>query len=227
MVLSGVVAKRIQSLFPAVPLRQAALPVYGCYGRQIDREALRKGLGLTKPTMLFFGYVREYKGLRYLLRAMPRILRSVDVELLIVGEFYEDRSGYDRLIAELGIGEHVRIVAEHVPDEDVARYFGAADVAVLPYVSATQSGITQIAFAYGVPVISTNVGGLPEVVQDGVTGYIVEPRSEEALASAVVRYFSEGKRDELSANVRVEAKRDNAGELMRRAISDFLEMERG
>jgi len=227
MVLSGVVAQRIQGIFPTVPLRQAALPMYGCYGERADGDSVRKTLGLTKPTILFFGYVREYKGLRYLLRAMPEVLESIDAELLIVGEFYEDRGAYDRLIAELNLGENVRIVADHVPDEAVAGYFAAADVVVLPYVSATQSGITQIAFAYGVPVISTNVGGLPEVVEDDHTGYIVEPRDEKALAAAIVRYFAENKRDEFSRNVLVEAKRDSAGELMRKAVSDFLEMERG
>jgi len=227
MVLSGIVAQRIQAIFPTVPLRQAALPVYGCYGDRVDRAATRRSLGLERPTILFFGYVREYKGLRYLLRAMPEVLKSVDADLLVVGEFYEDRAIYDRLITDLGIGERVRIVGEHVPDEAVAGYFVASDVVVLPYVSATQSGITQIAFAYGLPVISTNVGGLPEVVEDGRTGYIVEPRDERALAAAIVRFFAEGRKDELSANVRVEAKRDSAGELMRRAISDFLEMERG
>jgi glycosyltransferase involved in cell wall biosynthesis len=120
----------------------------------------------------------------------------------------------------------VRIVAEHVPDESVGNYFAAADVVVLPYIAATQSGITQVAFAFGLPVISTEVGGLPEVVRDGETGSIVKPADEAALAAAIVRYFTEGRRDELRANVEAEAKRDRAGELLRRAVQDFLEMER-
>jgi glycosyltransferase involved in cell wall biosynthesis len=227
LVLSGVVARRIHSLFPTIPLRQAALPIYDCYRTErIDRGEVRAALGLTRPTVLFFGYVREYKGLRYLLRAMPLVLEKTDVDLLIVGEFYEDRRPYDALIEELGIGDHVKIVAEHVPDESVVSYFAAADVVVLPYVAATQSGITQVAFAFGLPVISTEVGGLPEVVRDGETGSIVKPADEAALAAAIVRYFTEGKRDELRANVEAEAKRDRAGELLRRAVRDFLEMER-
>jgi glycosyltransferase involved in cell wall biosynthesis len=227
MVLSGVVASRVQSLFPRTPVRQAALPVYGCYNTSgVDRDAVRESLGLTRPTMLFFGYVREYKGLAYLLRAMPMILEHVDVDLLVVGEFYDDRARYDRIIDELGIGERVRVVAEHVPDESVGDYFGAADVVVLPYVSATQSGITQIAFAFGLPVISTNVGGLPEVVREGETGYIVKPEDERDLAGAVVRYFSGEDAPRMRANVAVEAQRDHAGDLMRSAIQDFLEMAR-
>ncbi len=227
MVLSGVVRRRIQALYPARPLRQAALPIYDCYrAGDFNRDAVRKKLGLRRPTILFFGYVRAYKGLAHLLRAMPSVLKRVRVDLLVVGEFYDDRSKYDRIISELGIGDRVRIVAEHVPDEAVGEYFTDSDVVVLPYVSATQSGITQVAFAFGLPVISTRVGGLPEVVTDGTTGYIVPPGDEGALADAVVRYFVEGRKDEFSANVETEARRDRAGELMRQAVRDFLEMER-
>ena len=227
MVLSGVVASRVHSLFPRTPVRQAALPIYTCYNPSgVDRDEVRESLGLTRPTVLFFGYVREYKGLVHLLRALPMILEEIDVDLLVVGEFYDDRSKYDRIIEELDIGERVRIVAEHVPDEAVGEYFGAADVAVLPYVSATQSGITQIAFAFGLPVISTNVGGLPEVVREGETGYIVKPGDERELARAVVRYFTAGDAPRMRANVAVEAQRDHAGDLMRRAVRDCLEMAR-
>jgi glycosyltransferase involved in cell wall biosynthesis len=227
MVLSGVVANRVQSLFPRTPVRQAALPIYDCYAPSgADRESVRRSLGLTRPTILFFGYVREYKGLAYLLRAMPRILERVDAELLVVGEFYDDRSRYDRIMEAEGIADRVHVIDEHVPDESVGDYFAASDVAVLPYVSATQSGITQIALASGLPVISTNVGGLPEVVRDGETGYIVEPGDEAAIADAVVRYFEGGVADRMRANVAVEAQRDHAGDLMRRAMRDFLEMAR-
>jgi glycosyltransferase involved in cell wall biosynthesis len=227
MVLSGVVANRVQSLFPRTPVRQAALPIYDCYAPSgQDRESVRSSLGLTRPTILFFGYVREYKGLAYLLRAMPLILEKVDAELLVVGEFYDDRSKYDRIIESEGLAERVHVIDEHVPDESVGDYFAAADVAVLPYVSATQSGITQIALASGLPVISTNVGGLPEVVRDGETGYIVNPGDERAIADAVVRYFEGDVADRMRANVAVEAQRDHAGDLMRRAMRDFLEMAR-
>jgi glycosyltransferase involved in cell wall biosynthesis len=228
LVLSGVVARRIQSLFPLTPLRQAALPIYDCYrGDVVDRDASRMALGLKRPTILFFGYVRAYKGLEYLLRAMPRVLSRVDVDLLIVGEFYEGRAKYDRMVEDLDLSDHVRIVAEHVPDERVGEYFAAADVAVLPYVSATQSGITQIAFAFGLPVISTDVGGLPEVVRDGETGYIVPPMDENALAGAVIRYFEEDRGAVFRRNVEAEARRDRAGELLRQAVRDILEIERG
>lgn len=227
LVLSGVVARRIHTLFPTTPIRQAALPIYHCYRQQpVDRSECRTQLGLRRPTALFFGYVREYKGLTYLLKAMPRILERVEIDLLVVGEFYEDRRKYENLIDELGIRENVHVIDEHVPDESVARYFGAADVVVLPYVSATQSGITQIAYAFGVPVISTDVGGLPEVVRNGETGYVVKAQDDAELADAVVRFFTSGEAEHLRANVLTEARRDRAGELMRRAVRDFLEIER-
>ncbi len=225
LVLSGVVARRIQSLFPGVPMRQAALPIYDCYRPEgIDRDAVRSRLRLTRPTILFFGYVRAYKGLRYLLEAMPDVLKKHDVQLLVVGEFYDERQRYERLINKLGIREAVTVVAEHVPDEAVGEYFMASDVVVLPYLSATQSGITQIAYAFGLPVISTDVGGLPEVVKNGETGYIVESGSAEALSSAIVRFFEGNERATLEQGVAREARADHAGALMRRAIADFLEL---
>ncbi len=228
LVLSGVVARRIQSLFPGVPVRQAALPIYDCYHPdEIDRESVRGRLGLTKPTILFFGYVRAYKGLSYLIEAMPAVLKSHDIQLLIVGEFYEDRSRYERLIDALGLRDSVTIVAEHVPDEAVGDYFVASDLVVLPYLSATQSGITQIAYAFGLPVVSTDVGGLPEVVKDGETGYVVKSGSAEALANAIVSFFDGADREALARGVASEARGDQAGELMRRSIADFLELHRG
>ena len=109
----------------------------------------------------------------------------------------------------------------------MADYFVAADLVVLPYLSATQSGITQIAYAFGLPVISTNVGGLPEVVKDGRTGYVVESGDAAALSRAVIRYFEGDEAEKLRRGVADEARADHAGELMRRAIADFLELHRG
>ncbi len=231
LVLSGVVASRIQSLFPGIPVRQAALPIYDCYRRREASQggeelpSIKEELQLERPQVLFFGYIREYKGLKYLIEAMPVVLAEVDVGLMIVGEFYDDRGRYERLIDRLGIREHVTVIAKHVPDEAVSRYFGAADLVALPYVSATQSGITQIAYAFGLPVVSTNVGGLPEVVADGKTGYIVSPGDPEALAKAIIRFFTRGEAERMRSNVEDETRRDGAGELMRRAVRDFIEME--
>jgi glycosyltransferase involved in cell wall biosynthesis len=121
---------------------------------------------------------------------MPLVTDKLsDVKLLIVGEFYEPRKIYDDIIRKLKIGNSVKITDRYVDNEEVEVYFKAADLVVLPYLSATQSGITQIAKAFGKPVVSTDVGGLSEVVEDGVNGYLVPPGNSLALADKIVESF--------------------------------------
>ena len=159
-----------------------------------DRETARRELGITETQVaLFFGFIKGYKGLMVLLEAVPRIQAELgdDFRLLVVGDFYEDPEPYRRRIAELAIGDRLTVVEGYVPNEDVPRYFVAADVVVLPYLTATQSGIVQIAYRYDRPVVTTNVGGLPEFVEEGKTGFMVPPGDPEALARGVVRFFRE------------------------------------
>ena len=111
-----------------------------------------------------------------------------------MGEFYEKRESYDSLITRLKIEENVNIINRYLPNEELESYLTAADLVVLPYISASQSGILQLAFSSLTPVIVTDVGGLPEVVKDGHTGYIVPSRSSDALAKAIVKFFSEGEK---------------------------------
>ncbi len=158
--------------------------------------------------LLFFGYVREYKGLKYLMRAMPEIFREDEkVRLWVVGEFGTDRDEYGNLIHELGIRNRIRVVDSYTPDREVEQYFAAADLVVLPYTSATQSGIVQIAYGFTKPVIVTNVGGLPDVVEDGRTGYVVRPESPEAIAEAVLRFFRENQARRMEKNIEEESYR--------------------
>ena len=158
--------------------------------------------------LLFFGYVREYKGLKYLLRAMPAILREdSNARLLVVGEFGSDRKDYQALIDESGVGGRVDVVDSYTPDREVEKYFAAADLVVLPYISATQSGIVQIAYGFTKPVIVTEVGGLPDVVEDGRTGYVVKPKNPEAIAEAVVEFFRENRAENMAENIEKEAYR--------------------
>ena len=175
--------------------------VYFTFSRVEPPEA-KKRLGLSGRTVLFFGYVRPYKGVHTLLDAFARVSASLDATLVVVGEFYEPSRPYVEHIERLGLGEKVRLVDRYVSDEEVGLYFSAADVAVLPYGSATQSGVVQVAFAFDTPVISTAVGGIPEVVKDGVNGLLVPPNDPDALAAAILRYFEEGLADKLSANIR-------------------------
>lgn len=159
-----------------------------------DRPTARRELGIAEQrVILFFGFIKAYKGLMVLLEAVPlfRAALGEDLRVLVVGDFYEDPEPYRRRIAELGIGDRLTLVEGFVPTEAVPRYFVAADVVVLPYLSATQSGIVQIAYRYDRPVVTTNVGGLPEFVEEGKTGYLVPPGDPAALAAAVARFFRE------------------------------------
>lgn len=199
-------------------------PTYNAFRFEgLSKEQARDRLDIEydKKVLLFFGYVREYKGLKYLLQALPRIVRNLDgqVQLWVVGEFGADREEYTELINGLEIGDYVNVVDSYTPDREVEQYFAAADLVVLPYVSATQSGIVQIAYGFIKPVIVTNVGGLPDVVEDGKTGYVVEPEKPEEIAEAVCRFYEEDVERRLIENIEKEAQRfswERMGEVIER-----------
>jgi glycosyltransferase involved in cell wall biosynthesis len=178
---------------PGAPVRVAPHPTYDVFARGAPpRAEARRRLGLSGDVLLFFGYVRAYKGLRHLIEALPGILERRKVTLLVVGEFYEKKEPYLERVRRLGVAESVIFVDRYVPNEEVGLYFAAADLVVQPYVTATQSGITQIAFGFGRPVVVTRVGGLPDVVEDGKTGFLVPPEDPGAVRDAVLRFFDEG-----------------------------------
>lgn len=193
-------------------------------------EGMSKGLARERlqiapdeKILLFFGYVREYKGLKYLLRAMSTICRADDkMRLWVVGEFGADREEYRALIDELGIKDQVNVVASYTPDREVEKYFAAADLVVLPYVSATQSGIVQIAYGFTKPVIVTEVGGLPDVVEDGRTGYVVKPESPEAIAEAAIKFFRENQAERMIRNIEKESYRFS-WERMAEVVEKFMQ----
>ena len=206
IVQSDAVEKELLKYFPQSQYRKVPHPVYEIFGPSIPKEEARRALEISaKKVILYFGYVRAYKGLMILIEAMKRIRDSGvgigDIELLLVGEFYDSEAKYRERVKDLNLESCVRFVSEYVPNDAVARYFCAADVVVLPYLSATQSGITQIAYNFNKPVIATDVGGLAEVVVDGKTGFIVPPNDSAALSSAVRRFYEEKRETEFSANV--------------------------
>ncbi|MEO1084016.1 MAG: glycosyltransferase [Acidobacteriota bacterium] len=177
----------VSLLGPNVKVSTAFHPTYAELGEQaVSRHGARRKLGVSGPTLLFFGFVRPYKGLAELLEAVPAILAERPVTLLVVGEFWRDKATYEDTIARLGIGEHVRVVDGYVPNEDIATWFAAADLVVQPYRSASGSGISQLAYGHRRPVIATRVGSLAEVVEDGQNGRLVPPRDPSALASAIL-----------------------------------------
>ncbi len=168
-------------------------PIYDIFNKgRHTRETARREIGVDGRVILFFGLIRPYKGLRVLIQAFAKTIQQIEATLMIVGEFYEDRQPYVSEIEGLGIGDRVRMVDQYVPNEEVEKYFVAADVVVLPYLSATQSGIVQIAFGFDRPVVVTRVGGLPDVVEDGVSGYVVTPGDPDALSGAMLEFFRDG-----------------------------------
>ncbi|HXL15773.1 MAG TPA: glycosyltransferase [Methylomirabilota bacterium] len=195
-------AAKLETLARGRPVRVHPHPSYEIFSeRAPSREEARASLGLTGRVILFFGYVRPYKGLEDLLSALA-IARPDSWDMLtIVGEFYAPPERYRRLLEDPRIRDRVRVVNRYVPNEEVARWFAAADVVVLPYREATGSGIAQVAFGAGLPVIGTRTGGLEEVVEEGASGLLVPPRDPTALARAIERFFGENLAERLRAGV--------------------------
>jgi glycosyltransferase involved in cell wall biosynthesis len=152
-------------------------------------------------TILFFGKVRKYKGLDVLLAAMPKVLSKVDCRLIVAGEFYDSIEKYQQLIRRYDLESHVHIDNRYVPNEEVAGIFEGADVLVLPYVSASQSGVVRIALSNGLPVIASRTGGLSESVLDNVNGLLFPAGDSDALADRIVTFFGDNLGPALSDNI--------------------------
>ena len=135
------------------------------------------------------------------------MLSKIEVTLLVVGEFWRDKDKYLRLIKDKNVESAGVVVDKYVPNEEIGSYFIAADLVVQPYISATGSGVIQAAFGFNKPVIATTVGSLPEVIEDGKTGYLVRPRDPDELAKAILRFFRDQKSEEYINNIRKEKHR--------------------
>ena len=199
-------------------------PLYDHFGKRTSKVEARKNLGLDVENkyLLFFGFIRDYKGLDILLKAMadPRT-EDLNIKLLVAGEFYTDSKPYFELIDSLGIADRVIMSNDFIPDSQVADYFNAADLVVQPYKDATQSGVTQIAYHFEKPMITTNVGGLAEIVPDGKVGYVIQP-DEKELADAIIKFFTESKESDFVDNLKVE-KQKYSWERMLETIDKLVE----
>jgi len=167
----------------------------------LSQSEARTRLSVEGNILLFFGYVRPYKGLQYLVEALPKVLEEMDVTLLIAGEFYDERQRYFEIITALGLATRVRVIDKYIPNEEVEIYFTACDLVILPYVSGTQSGIVQIAYSFCKPVVCTRVGGLPEVVVEGKTGFVVNPEDPHALAGAILTFYGSKSREDFPRHI--------------------------
>lgn len=172
-------------------------PVYDHYGEKMDRKDACVALGLDdrKRYMLFFGLVRAYKGLDLLLDAFAKVKNELkDLQLVVAGEFYEDEDKYLAQIEANGLKDRVIVRNEFVADADLRKYFGAADLIVQPYKTATQSGVTQVAFHFEKPCLVTNVGGLGEIIHDGKMGYAAEAQVD-AIAASLKDYYQHDRQE--------------------------------
>jgi glycosyltransferase involved in cell wall biosynthesis len=201
---SEFITRRLSEVFPRTPVHRVTLPVFACFDLgAFDRASARARLGITtRNVVLFFGYIRPYKGLDQLIQAFPRVLEArPDTTLLIVGECYEDLQRYEDMIAAEGIAGKTIFVSKYVANEEIEPYFKASDMVCLPYRSATQSGIVMLAYGFRRPVVTTDVGGLPESVRAGKTGIVVPPGDVAALAGGVVEVLDLEGRVDFEANI--------------------------
>lgn len=191
------------------PKHWAPHPIYDHYGAPLNKAEARKELGIPAEGkyVLFFGFIRDYKGLDLLIDAFGDLrLQDMGVKLLVAGEFYGDSKPYTDRIHSLDISDIVLLHNDYIPDDKVSLYFSACDIVAQPYKSATQSGVTQVAFHFEKPMVVTDVGGLPEIVPDGKIGYVVEPNAQ-SIADALVRFYEEGKEELFVEGVRAEKKK--------------------
>ena len=181
-------------------------PIYDHYGEPMTKAAACEALRIDSKYdyMLFFGLVRAYKGLDLLIDAFARIKDNLpNLRLLIAGEFYEDEQKYREQIRQAGLDDKVIIRNEFIADSELRKYFGAAGLIVQPYKSATQSGVTQVAFHFEKPMLVTNVGGLAEIVHHGLMGYAVAPEAP-AIAEAIHDYYTNDRQEQVTEYLRLE-----------------------
>jgi glycosyltransferase involved in cell wall biosynthesis len=203
-------------LFTNKPAQQVVHPLYDNFGEKIDKAEARKYLDLNPADriILFFGFIRNYKGLDLLLEAMnvlkqssnikhqtpsDRVIRAgSNIKLLIAGEFYEDRKPYDDIIAKHNLASSLILRTNFIADSDVKYYLSAADFVIQPYRKATQSGVTPLAYHFEKPMLVTNVGGLPALVPDGKVGLVAEPKPE-SIAEKIEQLYQLGEEHFLPA----------------------------
>lgn len=207
--LSESVRKELKTLYPDKPASFIPHPVYDLFGDPVERKAGLEKLGLDPgfTYLLFFGIIRPYKGLDLFIEAMALLREQYPrLRMLVAGEFYENPARYTRLIEQYGLSGRVKMFDYFIPTDEVKYFFAAADLVVQPYRSASQSGITQMAYQFGTPMVVTRVGGLPELVRDGVTGWVCDPEPQ-AVAGAITKFLQHQDRESLRKNVLAGKKR--------------------
>lgn len=207
--LSKSVAEDINRMVPGKQVATSPHPLYDFFGEKIEKDQAIKELDLDPAFcyILFFGFVRKYKGLDLLMQGFAQSgLQDHKVKLIVAGEFYDDSSTYFELANTLGITESMVFRNEYIPEAEVKNYFCASSIVAQTYRTATQSGVTQIAYHFERPMLVTDVGGLSEIVPNGKAGFVVNPQPN-AIAESLARFFQDDLEEQFEKNVAVEKQR--------------------
>jgi len=202
LILNKSSEKDLLNLLPSAKYIVHPHPLYDHYGSKIDTAEARRKLNIPqdRKVILFFGFIRDYKGLDLLIESMKDL--NDDYLLLIAGEVYGNFKKYDELIDRLNLRDKIKLEVRYIPETEIPIFFSASDVCVLPYRSATQSGIIGIAYHFDLPVIVTSVGGLAEIVEENKTGLIVNKASSVQLSQAIKKYFEERLKEKFIPNIK-------------------------
>jgi glycosyltransferase involved in cell wall biosynthesis len=218
--MSHKVKRDLLSLRPDGPVHFMPHPLYDHFGAAIPRSEAARQLGLDPAlrTVLFFGLIRDYKGLDLLIEAFAKL--GEGYQLLIAGEPYGDFAKYQRMIDAHPLRGRIVAHARYISDSEVPAFFSAADCLVLPYKGATQSGVTAIAFHFDLPVIATDVGGLAEIVAHERTGLIVPVPDADAIAKGIELFFEGDRSQRLRGNF-AEVKKELSWERFSKGLLEF------
>lgn len=214
----------------SLPVAVSPHPTYQVFNRSAENQmSARKKLGLhpEQHVILFFGFIRKYKGLEYLIRSLPEVIhRFPDLVLLIVGECWDNEERYRTLIQKLELKKNVRFVNKYVPNEEVETYFKSADFVILPYVEGTGSGILQLSFGMGKPVIASRTGVFQDIVEEGISGLFVPPKNPKMLSEAILAMYEKGLVSSMSGNIRKQKERFSWDKMTETILSLYEEVDR-
>jgi len=209
VVLSDSVQKDVESFRKDIPVCSTPHPLFDTYGKKLTRKEALSALKLDQESLylLFFGFIRNYKGLDILIKAFSDDrLRGKNLKLIVAGEFYENENSYRKQVMESGLEKDIIFFNKFISDREVGLFFSGADLVVQPYKSATQSGVTQIAYHFDKPMLVTDVGGLKEIVLHEKCGYVVQPDPKN-IADAIIDYFDNNRKIAFTENVKKEKER--------------------
>ncbi|MGB0428534.1 MAG: glycosyltransferase [Flavobacteriales bacterium] len=207
--MSKRVLEDLNSFDSTKPKRFSPHPIFDNFGASINRTEALEAIGLSPDYqyILFFGFIRDYKGLDLLIDAFSDSrFRTMKLKLIVAGEFYNDGNQYFEQIKALGLEQDIVMRNDFIPNDTVKHYFCASNIIAQPYKTATQSGVTQIAYHFEKPMLVTNVGGLAEIIPHNVVGYAVEPKPK-AIADALVDFFEQNKQETFEQNMESEKKK--------------------